>query len=182
MPERGFESATLTRLESLTGSGNCPAVTEQEAEVLKASAGRLQSAEGLDEALNELTSWLARGVMVHEARHLGDQAAVGDGRLPCPGCQSDEPDGVLREASAYLASFARPEVAAIALIQACAATGGGDGPHARAMALIEQSGLEGLCDAGPPSDFSAKAAVIEGALFGRSEVVSVPEVAPIEAR
>ncbi len=177
LPARGYpEGTNAAILEAVERSGTCPAEAIQGAAALQEGARALAEVGGLDEALSELNAWLARAVIVHEVRHMGDQAAVGEGALPCPGCAEEAAEGVLREASAYLASFAEAGVGAIALVQACEATG--DDRVERAMALIIQAGLGDVCAEGPPEDLNARAAAIEEKLFGRSQRIKAPAVAP----
>jgi hypothetical protein len=131
----------------------CPTIKLSEAKAAREASEALAHTAGLDRAVAALTGALARAVAAHEARHVQDWSLEGT--------------PVMREASAYAASFAMPELGALALAQAC---GVRRGPHRRAVVEL------GVDCAEPPDDRVAWALGL-GATWGHTTapVVRDPE-------
>jgi len=157
----------------------CPAVTAAEAETLIEGSRKLRHTEGLAEAVGALTAWLARGIVIHEARHVADDAEVDGLETPmdCRGCPPRSSVTVRAEISAYLASLAWSESPAVALFQVCQALEAGPGPHVSALDLILER-LGRACVDGPSGDLQARARALEQELFGRSDPIGLPDDFP----
>ncbi len=175
--ERGYSPELQGRLAALAEVEQelpCPAVTLSEVATIERESGLLAEADGLDAALDALTEYLIRGVVVHEARHLADQARVGvfTRSLRCPECPPELGSLARAEVSAYLASFADEVSGVTSLHQACRVA---QGRHVNAMALgfLLPRLLPDGCSGGPPADLQERARRLEQELFGRSQAVQI---------
>jgi hypothetical protein len=154
----------------------CPEVSLDEAVQLIGASERLGSTEGIEDAVEELASWVARGVVTHELRHVADENEP----LDCPGCPDSLSPDARTELAAYLASFASRDVAYVSLLQACGLPepGGARGPHQHAMAFVGDRLLPAGCLGGPPDDLVGRAGRLARTLYGRSLVVRPPADLP----
>jgi hypothetical protein len=163
---------------------DCPAVTMKEADRLTAASVRLQHARGLRRALGALLSWVARGVMVHEARHAADDLVGGQPR--CRGCPEELGRKGEAELSAYLASFADERTGHLNLYQACLALALGLRGGSGAAIRLASRELGYACRRGPRDDLYRTASELERSLLGRSEAVVLqgyfPGVLPLPER
>ncbi len=174
LPYAGLDRAALVeirRYAAATASQPCPDVTEMEAMALTTRSRALRATAGLAGALEALNGWVARAVAIHEARHAADDAA-GVRCADCPGGRVGR-----LEASAYLASFADPDTAAVALLQACA-VGEVDAAGRGATIAFVLAQLDVRCEDGPPEDLAERARAAERRLFGRSEEVALDPAFP----
>lgn len=154
----------VRRYAAATADSHCPDVTHIEAMALTTRSAALQETAGLRQALEALSAWVARAIAVHEARHAADDAE--EREIRCDDCPP-EITGVARlEVSAYLASFAHPDVSEVSLLQACTveqvdAVGRG------AWIRFLSERLGDVCENGPGEDFVARARGLEKELFHR---------------
>ncbi len=179
---RGEDLRSIRRAVATTGNQECPEATADEALVLSIRSDHLSKVEGLQIALEKLVGRVARAIAIHEIRHAADDA---DRPLACTGCPSDLPEVGVMELSAYLTSFADPEVGALAALQACALPIA-DLP-ARGLAIeYLSSELGDLCLNGPPPDLADQARALETRLFGRTSPIRLsegfPERIPVTTR
>ncbi len=169
-------------LSAASGSEHrrCPEVTTDEATAIIESSLALAADQRVLPAIEALAAFLARGVAVHEARHVADAVATGgaDVELPCEPCEGHLFGSARSELSAYLASFADPATARTSLYQACDAMEGG-GSHAAAMAFILPALTDDGCGGPPPEDLNERARELEAKLLGRSQDVALPADFPI---
>ncbi len=159
----------------------CPALKAEELEALRDASQALRQDEEFQRALGAVIALLARGVAIHEARHVADDVEH-DGLvdpLPCAPCDPRDSAPTRAELSAYLASFAWGPTPTLTFMQACTATDQRGGPHARAMQVIREAGFSGhLCAEGPPAEIAATSRELEAQWFGRSDRVTAPENFP----
>jgi hypothetical protein len=149
-------------------------VRREESLAIVEASRALASHDELPAALNALAAQLARGVMVHEARHQADERAG----LP-EALLNLHHEAVLKEARSYLASFAHPELGWTSLAQACQGAAGGGGAHDLALGWLRDEGLGDLCQS-PSPELPTLAGRIEAELFGAASVVDVPALATLE--
>lgn len=171
----------VRRYAAATAADPCPEVTHLEAAALTLRSQSLQATAGLQQALEALNAWVGRSIAIHEARHAADDALPGE--LPCPTCP-EAIRGVPRlEASAYLASFADPGTAPVALLQACAVRQVDAAGRAEAIGFVVDQ-LGDPCATGPTPELPAKARELERTLFGRDEEIVLhpdfPALLPLE--
>jgi len=121
------------------------------------------------EALGELFGLAARGVLLHEARHVVDH----DGLEGSPLVGSAQ-----REASAYLASLHDARSAPLSWLQMCTVAAMGRGSHARAATAVSQALTERGCYDTAPVDVAEKAAAVDAEWFGARPAPEVPEAMP----
>jgi hypothetical protein len=164
--------ATLQIAASGAESSACPDVTEAEWQLFAARSAHLRGIPGLREALEHLVGFVAGAVVVHEARHAADDAVLAGQGISCVGCPEGTSHRSALEGSAYLASFADPVHGALAMYQACALDPEWV-PDRVAMVSWLAERLGGGCEGGSPVDRAARAAALEGEIFGRSEPVEV---------
>ncbi len=119
-----------------------------------------------------LVARVARGVAVHEARHVADDDAGEELTGPAM------PREALLELSAYLASFATPGIGYVCLLQACELEADRRTAHGMALTFLLPRIMPRGCAAGPPPDLHARAQALEGELLGRSERISLPAEFP----
>lgn len=176
VPNLGFDQRSLdalTRAARRAGGGRCPQVTIEEAERLALAAEHFAGTPRLEEAIAALSAWVARGIAVHEARHVADALSFGDLErpIPCAACEGALGASSRAELSAYLATFAHAEHGASSLLLACAA--GERGPHGAARAWLVARDPIFACERGYSAETSASAARWEQEIFGRSEPAQV---------
>lgn len=163
----------LEELSLLEADPDCPPVTRGEYLAIAQATRELRSYDGLPEALGALLAHAARGVAVHEVRHVVDEgqlAAYPRMRRHCgAACRSWNKLG-LAELSAILASLAHSPARYIALLQMCGMEI--DNWPRRAGVLISES-LPGGCD-NPDENLARDAAALERQLLGRSEPIVLP--------
>jgi hypothetical protein len=160
----------------------CARLTVAEADALVAASRRLATAPGLEEALGRLAAWVARAVVVHEARHVADAAGAAEGAgdlFPtCPpgstGLRAEEQ----AEVSAYLAAMGDEDVGQLSLLHACGLDLGDSGANATAFAFVQPRLVPAGCEAGPPVDLGTRARALERELFGRAERIALPDSFP----
>jgi len=159
---------------------DCPPLLPEEAEDFASGSRVVRAEPGLDRSLAALVTWLARAVIVHEARHAADDREADGLRVPLPCAQCPPRLGTSgrAELAAYLTSFATPGVGRVSYYQACRAAGAGAGPHGAALLVAGKALGPGGCLA-PPRDLYALARRAEQELFGRTSAVTLPEVRPI---
>ncbi len=180
IPHRGLSErarATLWRVALRDAGSRCPAITAEGVQAMVAASDRLAAAPGLDAAVGALTAWVARGVTVHESRHVADDARVNlETSAPaCEACPNDMDRATRAELSAYLASFAAREVGYLNLMQACSAVAKSSGGANHNAIVAAARALGAACaGAGPPTDLYARAAALERKYFGRSDAIVLP--------
>ncbi len=169
---------SMIRSVALRDQGaSCPAITPAAAEEMIAASAVLEATRGLDAAVGALAAWVARGVTIHEARHVADdrRANLETSAPACAACPGDMGRQQIAELSAYLASFATRDAGYLNLMQACsAADKSSRGPN-RGAILAAVKALGGACgEKGPPADLYTRAAALERRFFGRSETITLP--------
>ena len=155
----------------------CPALTPAAAEEMITASDQLKAARGLDAAVGALAAWVARGVTVHEARHVADDKQVNlETTAPaCEACPSEMDHTTQAELSAYLASFATRDAGYLNLMQACSTTGSSSrGANARAIMVAVKALGDACGQGGPPGDLYTRAAALERKYFGRSDTITLP--------
>jgi len=176
LPWRGLAAPDreelVDALRASRGSA-CPKVTPAEAARMIGASQRLAQTRDLAPAVEELATWVARAVSVHELRH------VADGSVPsCPGCPTSMGGSTRAELSAYVSSMATPGIGYLSLMQACHVGAGTESPHRRALLYLERHLLPEGCDGSPPSDLYARASELELELFGSRSSVRIPDDFP----
>lgn len=167
----GLEPDTLRWLREVAAKESqfeCAAITPGEVAAAEAASRTLRRAGGLQGALDRLVVWLARGVAVHEARHVADQRAHRglESLLPCPACADDLGVRSRAELSAWLAEMAWGPSPFTTVLHACAlptrtATG-------RALHVLLRRLGPDTCGR-PPEDLQERARRLERTLFERRE-------------
>lgn len=171
LPWNGYDPETLEGLDRWIEDGACPAITATEVETLRRATPFFREASALPDALLELARWRARGVAVHELRHVGDDIDLDDeDALPCAICPTRTPLSVRAEVSAYLAELAWSESPSVELLDLCVTRSEGDSSHARAAEIVMDAC--GWSCTEPPTDISATARAVEQKAFGRSETIA----------
>ncbi|MFT5683258.1 MAG: hypothetical protein ACI8RZ_004189 [Myxococcota bacterium] len=161
--------ALMAQLVARDAELACPAVTAEEHAAFVAYQEAIAAEPGVEAALEGLLAVAARPTALHETRHLADRSDP----PTCTGCDLDPGDSV-NELSAYLTSFAHPEVGHLALYQACRATKSGRGRHALAVSIATRHILPRGCANPPPDDLAARALAAEVSLFGRDQIAQIP--------
>ena len=183
-PELGYPARQMGRLEARAESDvgkDCPRVTMEEYDTINETSARLQTVDGMEDALGALTAWVTRGVMVHEAKHVADDVRFDalEEPLECPGCPVGMSVSARAELSAYLSSFAYGQARTVNLFQACHVKSGRSGAHGRALDVILDSLVaDGGCESGPLTSFPERALEIESKLLGRTDLVALPDSYP----
>ncbi len=157
----------------------CEEVTLGEAARMIGASERLSDTPRLADAVEELVTWVARAVAMHELRHVRD----GDDELACEDCPADLTSEARGELSAYLASFRAPDVGYVALMQACALEVDNAamqllGPHEQALAFALAHLVPNGCTGAPPGDLYDRAAELSEQTFGAREGIHLPEGYP----
>ena len=185
IPARGFPEDDLAVFAETAWSErgqSCPSVKAAESAAIREASGALADADGLPEALDGLLAFSLRATAIHESRHLGDLLAFGDlEAVPCPGCPEGESLG-RGELSAYLSSFAAPDVASCAWVQACAATRRGWGSHAAAFGAIAGVLSHDPCDVAIPPGLPERAHELEIDWLMREDPVTLSAEFPRRVR
>ena len=175
VPWQGLDAADLDGLERMAHADigrPCPSVTLDELDTLRSATRTIREQAGLEPALGALVAHAARGTAVHELRHVADTRVHGEGRVACDGC-ADLSVAALREASAYLASFAWSGAEYTALFQACSQT---RGAHAAAVDWVGRKLGDACVQPGP--DLAALAVVLERRRFGERGGITLPNEWP----
>ncbi|TNE87721.1 MAG: hypothetical protein EP330_17320 [Deltaproteobacteria bacterium] len=178
VPWDGYDPTTRSRLfdyaEASTGS-RCPTVTHPEAVVVDRTSQSLQEARDLEDALQELVAWVARGVVVHEARHVADGLGghLRDGNYGCLECEDGLSEWARAEASAYLASASEPG-GAVALAEMCGMVDDPVGLPAHYQAAVFEvvSRIAPLGCEHPPTELIEQARRVEEDWFARDDRVT----------
>jgi len=170
----GEDLRAIRRAVATTGASDCPEATNDEALVLSIRSDHLRGVDGLEVALEHLVGVAARAIAVHEIRHAADEA---DRPLACYDCPPDLSEVGVMELSAYLSSFADPELGPLAALQACTLPIDDLPARGRAIAFLSES-LGNLCRTGPTDDLSQRARTLEQKLFGRTSPISLSENFP----
>jgi hypothetical protein len=171
-PESGLDVLRAAALER--AGKDCPWVTEAEALAVAAASTRLRETSRLRPAVGALTAWVARAVVIHEARHAGDAGRLVQSGLACDGCASELGLRGRAELSAYLAGLGSPDVGYLTLYQACLSLRQGvRGEGAAAIRYVGRM-LGQACRRGPPPHLYHRAAWLEGFFFGRSDRILLP--------
>ena len=182
VPFDGFSEDSLARTERYAEAdfgNNCPRVYPGEAQRLRASTVAIRDNLALPGALRALVAAAARKTIVHEARHVADGSRSGaDGPLRCQSCDRHMSGDSVAELAAYLAAFAHPETAYLALFHACTLAEDLDGPHRRALDEILPRLLPTGCSGSIPAGLPDLAAGLERQLLGRSQAVQLPADLP----
>ena len=157
----------------------CEEVTLGEAARMIGASERLSDTEQLADAVEELVTWVAQAVAVHELRHVRDE----DEELTCHDCPSDLTNEAHGELSAYLASFRSTEIGYVALMQACALEVDNAamqllGPHEQALAFALAHVVPNGCTGTPPSDLYDRAAELSEQTFGERDAMVLPDNYP----
>ena len=174
VPFAGLDSKDLDTLDRLAKQADghpCPDITVEEAEILREASEDFVGDERLPEAVRALVELLGTNVAIHEARHVVDDRLVDGLQKPmrCNDCPDSMSVVAIAELSAYLASMAWSPAPYTTFFQACDATEGQAGPHARAVALIMDR-LQTFCGEAPP-ELAKRAAALEMSILGRSDKV-----------
>jgi hypothetical protein len=182
MPWNGYDQDMLADLADHVEGGRCAGVHPDEFAALARASEDFRARAELESALEHLAGWVARPVVVHELRHVGDDIVRGDDDEPrkCGACAVTDPDPVRAEVSAYVAELAWTETPALALHQMCASTQ--DDPdeltiHGRARAVV-LTALGWACHEGVPEDLVERARRVEQDSFGRSESIALGSEVP----
>ncbi|MCB9688856.1 MAG: hypothetical protein H6738_21885 [Alphaproteobacteria bacterium] len=175
LPWNGLSSRDLATLRIHTGSVDdlCPEVLPDEAQTFATRSYHLQRTLGMREALERLVAFVAASVVVHEARHAADDAALAGQRIACVGCPRNTTHVEALEASAYLAAFADPDHAALALFQACNLDPQTVPERAATVGWLAERLVEGGCDGVPDPGLAERAAELERQIHLRSEPVRI---------
>ena len=168
----------LLRRVALRDQGRaCPALSVARADEMIAASQQLKTA-GVRQAVGALGAWVARGVTVHEIRHVADDQQVHlERRAPaCAACPAQLGRAGRAELSAYLASFAAPDLGYLNLYQACNALKQSSGGANHGAIRVAVRALGDACDTskGPPQKLYRRAAALERRYFGRSEPITLP--------
>jgi hypothetical protein len=175
-PEPGLDFLRAAALESV--NAGCSRVTEAEALAVAAASAHLRQTPLLKPAVGALTAWVARAVVIHEARHAGDGVQLVRNGLACDGCASELGLRGRAELSAYLAGLGSPDVGYLTLYQACLSLRQGvRGEGAAAIRYVGRM-LGQACRRGPPPHLYHRAAWLEGFFFGRSDRILLPPSYP----
>jgi hypothetical protein len=152
----------------------CDRLTLEDAEALSEMSESLGTDSELRPALQRLTAWVARAVVVHEARHLADDhhAARWERTPRCRSCPSSMTPNERAEVSAYLASLSAEGLGSLALLQACGVDTSQRSANAGALSFILPTLAPAGCVASVPQDMQARARALDESLFGRSDVVA----------
>ncbi|MEM6954295.1 MAG: hypothetical protein AAF645_01365 [Myxococcota bacterium] len=171
------QEALIGALERGRG-GDCPQVTLDEAARLIGASERLGELPQLAPAVETLATWVAGSVGVHELRHARDRREGRRACIGCPGARVGQLGVAVRdEIGAYIASFADPARAYVALAQACgvdADAAGSLAPHAQALAAVLPDLLPEGCEGPIPEDLPARAARLEARYFGDFTPIELP--------
>ena len=167
----------LRRVAQRDLDGPCPAITTAAAEEMIEASKELEAAANLEAAVGALAVWVARGVTVHEARHVADDRDenLETSAPDCAACPPEMDRRTTAELSAYLASFATRDAGYLNLMQACSAIERSSG-GANHRAIVEAvKALGGACgQAGLPKDLYTRAAALERKYFERSDTITLP--------
>ncbi len=170
-----MERAALHARAREAGAADCPEVNQREALAFDVRSRHVRGQPGVRAALEELVAFVAEVVVVHEARHAADIAARDERGQPlaCSGCpETLSPIGVW-EGSAYLATFATRDSAALALFQACDIDPMGQPERAEVVSFLARALVEGGCEGTVPADLPAKARALEAEAYGRRSTVEI---------
>ena len=172
LPWNGLSRAGLHDLDARAAEGGaCPEVTPREALIFAVRGMHVRRQEGVRDALEELVAFVSRAVVTHEARHAADLAA--GPTISCRGCPEDLPPIATWEGSAYLATFARAEFAALALLQACAIDPSRQPERSSVIGFIANELVAGGCESTPPIDLADRARTLEAILFDRDDTITI---------
>jgi hypothetical protein len=181
-PLIAYDSGRLVRLQSRAQSlehHSCPPITPEELRTIIDTSDTLTIARrdaGLEDALGELTAWIARPRLVHEVRHRADEERHMARTLPmsCPGCQERLPADTAAELSGYLAGVAYTNAPVAGLFRACWVHATTRTYHADAIEpLVSELTSGQTCENGPVKDVQKKAAKADVVLFDRDEPIDV---------
>jgi hypothetical protein len=168
--------AMVNRVAQKNERRHCQRVTPTDADRIRAISQQLREHPDLAQALGSLAGWLAKAVVVHEARHLADETLApeaGAVRL-CPGCPESFDYRARAEVSAYLASFETVGVGYVALLQACGNEADGRGSSSTALGFLLPRLLVKGCAGPMPDDLYARAAATRVQLLGRDDSIGLP--------
>ncbi len=174
LPYNGLSASSHRALrEALWASrfSSCPDVTLDEAAQLIGASERLRTTDGLAVALEALSAWVARGVAVHELRHVADGPSE---ELACASCVDGTSDLLRAELSAYLATFATRGVGYLAALQACAMPDRRSADHAIAVSMATEETIPGGCTGDAGLGFYARAHAAELRYYGERDAVAAP--------
>lgn len=180
---RGFPEEEMTQLRSFAKQdlyNPCPSIKEEEVATLANASEALSAETKLEGAVEHMVAYVSRPISVHEARHAADHAVAEAFTQPLACITCDEA-GLSRaaraELSAYLATFASPELPYTALFQTCGVDLNRGTPHASALRfLLPRLGVD--CTSAPPDDLVRRAQQLELDLFGRSDAITLPKDYP----
>lgn len=177
LPWNGLATRDLATLRIHTGSPDdaCPEVRPEEAAAFASGSYRVQRTPGVREALERLVAFVAAGVVVHEARHAADAADLQGQRIACVGCPKDTTHTEALETSAYLATFADPDHASMALFQACNLDPLTVPERAATVGWLAERLVAGGCEGVPDPGLSDRAAALEREVHLRSEPIRVED-------
>lgn len=177
LPWSGLPARSFGSLRSYVDDDqDCPALTAEEANQLIDSSRILAATGRLQPAIERLVAWLARGVAVHEARHVADQLQHRglEIRLPCQECGPDLGTHGRAELSAYLSELAQPGLAAVSLLQVCRLMDSTSGGTRKALERLVAGLGPDACRSTPPADLAWRAQVLEQTVFGQRDTVQLP--------
>jgi hypothetical protein len=179
LPYKGLSVSSHRALRAALAASRyspCPDITLEEAAALFGASERLRTTEGLDDALDALTGYVARSVAAHELRHVVDGPSAS---VACPGCAERMPPLVRAELSAYLAAFATPGSGYVAALQACSEPQRMTGLPAVAIEIATGAAIPGGCTGRVGGDLPTRARIAERELFGAREEVRPPSSFPV---
>lgn len=183
VPKAGFTEDELAALRGVTAreiDRRCPSLTPLELSDLAIASRGLNARAQLGTAIAALVAWAAQPVVVHEARHLADRAALGglDEPIDCRSCDAGMSADARAELSGQLAAIAWSGAPATAMYQACLLVHRDpDAPHAAAMRLVTTR-LDRPCGSGPAPDLDGTARDLEVEMLGRSDPIALPTEFP----
>ena len=180
----GFSLETLRWLRGVAARESqyeCAAITPQEVQDLDEASRTLRRTTHVREAIDALVVWLARGVAVHEARHVADQRLYHglERALQCQRCPQTFSVRSRAELSAWLAELSWGPAPFSTLMHACSlpkrtTTG-------RAVWLMLNQLGQRVCEV-PPGDVQARARALEQQMFERQQPVRVLTPLPRQIR
>ena len=185
VPWDGLSPRDLATLQLHAARGDdepCPDVTQREALVFATRSHHLRRQPGVAGALERLISWVAQAVAIHEARHAADVASGARRGLSCLGCPDEITHVGVLEGSAYLASFAHPDSAALSLFQACGLDGSLVPERAAMVSFLAERLVPEGCSGSPDLELAQRARALELEIFRRSEeirIVRFPDALPV---
>ncbi|HAN30574.1 MAG TPA: hypothetical protein DCQ06_03160, partial [Myxococcales bacterium] len=120
----GFAMETIRWLRGVAARESqfeCPAISLREVHELDKASRVLRRASGVREAIDTMLVWLARGVAIHEARHIADQRQSRglERKMDCEHCPESFGVRTRAELSAWVAELSWVPSPFATLLHAC---------------------------------------------------------------